>query len=312
MPRRQGGELEAIRKAWSWKRVTIVSVLVLEAVVLGVLMLSARSAPMFGVAARTDDAQLLVADQRDVVKSIKVDRVVSPAAGWLVVQADRDDGVPDAILGSLYVSAGASNDVTIPLDPQQQLPRRVFVTLLADGGQPHVLEYFVPNRQGMTNTRGRGSALGTGDATSEATTKDKPVIAGGMVVTAHINLTPLTSIVDAGRAAIASASVPATSSTVTLYKVRAPVASWAVVSTEGTGGVPGRVLGNKAVDPGYSSTVTVELPGPAGRTKMRASLHVDLGVVGAFEFIPLDRGSSPDQPYVAGGESVSVPVRILR
>jgi hypothetical protein len=99
---------------------------------------------------------------------------------------------------------------------------------------------------------------------------------------------------------------------VTLTDVRAPAASWAVVSIEGTSGVPGRVLGNTAVQPGYTGKVEVALPGPAGDKRMLASLHVDLGVMGAFEFDPLERAASPDQPYVAGGEVVAVPVQTLR
>lgn len=265
---------------------------------------------MYGVVVRPDDAQLVVSDQTEVTKSIKIDRVVSPTAGWLIVQADWDDGIPDAIIGKLHVPAGPSSDLTIPIDTSQGIPRRVFVTLLSDAGRTGVLEYFVPNRPGMEAMRGMGSTLGTGGPTGAAATRDKPVIAGNMVVTAQVNLTPLSFTVDVGRASIASASVAATSSTVTLYQVKAPAASWAVVSTEGTGGVPGTVLGESKVLPGSFTTVTVQIPGLAGKRAMRASLHVDLGVPSAFEYTPLDRGNSPDQPYVSGGESVSVPVVI--
>ncbi len=207
---------------------------------------------------------------------------------------------------------GASSDITIALDPAQMIPPGAFVTLLADQGHPKELEYSAARSGGMGKAGGVGAAPDSGISTAIAGAGDKPVIAGGEVVVAHFGITPLTFAVDTGRASIASASVPATSSTVTLHAVKAPVASWAVVSTEGTGGVPGTVLGESKVPPGSFDKVVVELPGLAGRTKLRAALHVDLGVPGAFEFTSLDSANSPDQPYVAGGESVSVPVIVKR
>ena len=304
--------MRAIRKAWPLGVIAIVTVLVVEAAVFGALVLSPQSESMSGVAVRASDAQLLVTDQRDVVRSIKVDRVVAPANGWLVVQADAGDGVPGAIIGSVPVQSGATSDITIPLDPLQQIPKRAFVTLLADLGQPKVLEYSVSGASGMSKASDMGSAPSTAGLIGQAASKDKPIIAGGMLVVAQVNITPLTFAVEAGRASIASASIPATSSTVTLHAVRAPAASWAVVSTEGTGGVPGTVLGQSQVPPGVYTRVPVELPGLAGKTKLRASLHVDLGTPGAFEFTSPDAATSPDQPYLAGGESVSVPVVVTR
>ena len=279
---------------------------------MGALVYTARGGPMSGVVVRAGDAQLVVGDQRDVVGTIKVDTVVSPGPGWLIVQADWGDGVPDAILGSLAVQPGGSSDVTIPISSQGQLPHRVFVTLLADGGQPKVLEYYVPNRPGMANMPGMGSTMGTGAPAGQAGAMDKVVIVDGMPVTAHITIEPLSAIVETGRASIASASVPATSTTVTLHGVRAPAKSWAVVSTEGTGGVPGAVLGKTAVPPGYFSTVSVELPSPVGHAKMSATLHVDLGTPGTFDYSPASASESADKPYVAGGQSVSVPVLVTR
>ena len=285
--------------------------LVAEAIVLGVLAFTAHGTPTTGVVARLDDVQLVVSNQTDVLHSIHVDSVVTPTDSWLVVQADSGNGVPGAVIGSVYVPKGDHNDLTIQLDPSQPLPKRAFVTLLADGGQPNVLEFSSPaGRSGAMG--GMGSTAGTGSATVAAVTKDQPIVAGGAVVAAHISLSPLTSTVEAGSASIASASVPATSTTVTLYGVKAPAQSWAVVSTEGTGGVPGKVLGQTAVTAGTHDSVTVDMLSPPGMQGMRATLHVDLGTLGVFEFTPLDPDNSPDQPYVAGGQSVSVPVHVIK
>jgi hypothetical protein len=35
-------------------------------------------------------------------------------------------------------------------------------------------------------------------------------------------------------------------------------------------------------------------------------------MLGVFEYMPLEPDNSPDQPYVAGGQSVSVPVRVIK
>jgi hypothetical protein len=303
--------LVAIRKAWSWKFIVLAAVFAVEIVLLGWAVISSQGGPMFGVMVRPDAAEIIVADQSDVIHSIKVDRVTTPVPGWLIVQADWDDGIPDAIMGSVYVPAGESLDVTIPLDLLQQTPRRVFVTLLADGGRPKVLEYFVPNRPGMEKMRGMGSTLGTSGPTGKAATLDRPIVAGNMVVTANVNLKPMSFQVEAGRASIASASVSTTSAAVTLHGVNAPVGSWAVVSIESTGGLPGTVLGQTKVEQGYHDTVTVNVPSAPVGQKTVASLHVDLGVADFFEYTPLDRGNSPDQPYVAGGRTVVVPVQKL-
>jgi hypothetical protein len=122
----------------------------------------------------------------------------------------------------------------------------------------------------------------------------------------------MTFVVDAGRAALASASVSPDTSTVVLRGVRAPVGSWAVVSVEGMGGLPGAVIGQAHVAPGSYGAIPVEIGIPPGMRKLVATLNIDLGVIGSFEYTPLDRGNSPDQPYVAGGQTLAVPVQVTR
>ena len=297
---------------WPLKRIGVAALLVAEVVVLSLIAWSGASGPVYGLAVPTGVAAITMSDQRDVIHSVRVDKVVSPVPGWLIVQADWNEGIPDAVLGSKWVPAGESRNVVIGLDTRSPMPRRIYVTLLADQGKPHVLEYFVPLRPGMTSMRGMGSTLGTGGATGVAATKDKPLISGGSVVTAHVNVKPLSFSVGPEQASIASASLAKDATSVVIPQVVAPAQSWISVSLKGESGQTGTLLGTKLVAAGLHKDVVVPLKQQPGPGTVIATLHVDLGTLGQFDFSPLDLASSPDQPYVAGGQTVSVPVQVVR
>ena len=135
---RRGSSL--IRSQWLSKRVAVAALLVAEVAVLAFVAWSARTQPTFGVFVRENAASITMADQHNVVHAVTVDRVVSPSAAWLLVQADRNQGTPDGIIGSRWIPAGESEKVTIAVGPRP-LPKRIYVTLLADLGKPHALEY---------------------------------------------------------------------------------------------------------------------------------------------------------------------------
>ena len=298
--------------AFPWKRIAVATLLLAEVAVLGVVAWSARGGPMVGVAVRSSDAAIVVSDQRNVVHEVSVDRVVAPADGWLIVQADWGNGVPDAILGSAWVPMGESKNVKIKLDPLSPVPGRIFVTLLADMGTPHVLEYFVSPTPSMKTKGGMGSTPGTGGPTGEAAMKDVPIVANGSVVTAHVSLSALTFAVGPEEALLADTTRTVDATTVIIPRVVAPAQSWVSVSLEATGGKIGQPIGETLVRSGEQTGVTVPLRVRPARSPLLATLHVDLGILGQFEFSPLDLGNSPDQPYVAGGQTVSVPVHLAK
>jgi hypothetical protein len=299
-------------KQLPWKAIAVGALLVAEVAVLSLIAWSASSGPMFGLAVRGNAASIEMPDQRNVVHTINVDRVVSPVDGWLIVQADWDDGVPDAILGSVFVPAGEHRNITIDLDPLSPLPHSIYVTLLADMGTPRLLEYSVAMKPGMEKMRGMGSTLGTGTVGAAAATLDKPVIAGGNVVSAHVNLSAMSFAVGSGAASLSEATRTVEATSVVIPHVVAPAQSWLSVSAETSSGQLGDLLGATLVPSGEQTGVVVVLSAPAGRRPIVATLHVDLGTVGQFDYSPLDLGNSIDQPYVAGGRMVSVPIRIKR
>lgn len=299
-------------RQWPLKAFGVAVLLLAEVLLLSIVAWSGAAGPVFGLAVPADVASITMTDQHDVVHSVVVRKVVSPSAGWLIVQADWNDGVPDAVLGSKWVPAGESANVVIDLDPKSPLPRRIYVTLLADQGETHKLEYFVPQRPGMATMRGIGSTLGTGGATGLAATKDKPMIAGGSVVTAHVNVSPLSFAVGPGQAALAPAKLAEGAMGVLIPRVVAPAQAWVSVTEKGISGQTDTLLGTKLVAAGVHQDVAVPLKQTPASGDVIATLHVDLGTLGQFDYSPLDLANSPDQPFVSGGQTVSVPVQIER
>ena len=273
---------------------------------------SAHGGPTVGVVVRPSDAAIVMSDQHNVIHEVTADSVVAPTDGWLVVQADTGSGVPSVVLGSAWVPKGESKGVRIGLDPKAILTERIFVTLLADKGQPHVLEYAAVSDSAATSASGMNSAPGAGDAMGTAASVDVPVIAGGRVVMAHVALSLLTFAVGPGQAVLGEATRTAEATAVVIPRVVAPAQSWVSVSTEATNGQLGRTLGETLVRSGEQTGVAVAIGTPAGATPLVATLHVDLGTLGRFEFSPPGVANSPDQPYVAGGQTVSVPVHLAK
>jgi hypothetical protein len=277
-----------------WKPILVACILVAEVAVLGWVVWSAQSQPMSGVMVRSAEAGITLSDQHGVIHSIKVDSVTSPVRGWLIVQAEWNQGFRNMVLGSAAVPAGTSRNVVIDLDPTVALPGRILVSLLADKGTVGKLEY-------------------TGEMSGSARDNaDVPVIAGGRPVDAEAELSPMTFTVPAGAAAIGDATRTVDATSVVVSAVTAPAQSWVSISLETTSGLIGGILGEKLVPSGTTTGVVVPLRVSPGAQNLVAALHADLGTIGQFEYSPLDVGTSKDQPYIAGGKTVSVPVRVVR
>ena len=291
-----------------WKRVAVGVLLVAEVAVLAVVAWTAKGGPTVGIAVRSTDAAIAMSDQRDIVHNITVDSVTAPADSWIVVQADAN-GTPGTMLGSVWVPKGQSTNLRIELDSTAKIPPAIFVTLLADKGMSHQLEYgaaSAPSGQpGMAAAPGASGMSATGD-------KDVPVIAGDRLVQVHAALSQLSFAVGPSQASLSEATRTANATDVVIPKVVAPAQSWVSVSVATTGGQPGASLGQTLVKAGETTGVIVRLGGPRGSIPLVATLHVDLGALGEFQYLPGDRANSPDQPYVAGGETVSTPIRLVK
>jgi hypothetical protein len=250
-------------------------------------------------------------DQNNIAHQITVAHVTTPADGWLVAQADWGNGVPDMILGTTWVPKGESADVKVDLNDKVPLPKGVFVTLLADGGIPHLLEYSVAFQPGTQRPPGLMTQVaGSQGPGSEATTKDRPIIAGGHVVTAHAAIAQVFAV-GPGQASISDTTRTADATQVVIPRVVAPGPSWVTVSLASSGGQISKVLGFVHLTAGQHRDIAVPIGAPVALSQLIVSLHVDLGMQGEFDYSPTDLGNSPDQPYVAGGKTVSVPIRIV-
>jgi hypothetical protein len=278
--------------------------------VLAIVGLSAKGIPAFSYAVRPGVARIEMKDQNNIAHQITVAHVTTPADGWLVAQADWGSGVPDMILGTAWVPKGESTDVKIDLDSKVPLPKGVFVTLLADGGIPHLLEYSVPFQPGAKRPPGMTQVVDTGGPGSEVTTKDRPIIAGGHVVMAHAAIAQVFAV-GPGQASISDTTRTADATAVVIPRVVAPGQSWVSVSLASSGGQIGKVLGFVHVSAGRHTNIVVPIGASVALSQLIVSLHVDLGMQGEFDYSPTDLANSPDQPYVAGGKTVSVPIRIV-
>jgi hypothetical protein len=295
-----------------WKRIGLAVLLVAEVALLAVVAWSAHGGPTAGVAVRPGTASIVMSDQNNVIHEVAVEEVVAPVDGWLVAQADTGNGVPAAVLGSTWVPMGRSNNVKIQLDPKVPVPGHIFVTLLADKGAAHVLEYSGPSASGTKQPVAMASSPVTRVPIGGAVMADLPIIAGGHAVVAHVALSPLTFAVGPGQASLADATRTVDATSVVIPRVVAPAQSWVAVSLETTDGRVGQPIGATLVHSGEQTGVVVVLRVQPANSPLLATLHVDLGTLGQFEFSPLDPGNSPDQPYVAGGQTVSAQIHIAK
>jgi hypothetical protein len=281
----------------TWKHYLIAGILIAEIGVLSLLAWTASSSPTDGIAVRADQAALRVPDQKAVTSSITVEWIVAPGPTWVVVQSDYGTGSGGTMIGKAHVDAGETINLEIGLETTT-VPRTATVSLIADRGEVGKFEYT-----------GEMASGGMGGSASSSASADKPYVANGAFVTMPFSITPLTFKVGANDATLGTLARGPDGSTVTASGAFVIGRSWLSVSLETTGGVPGEVIGVTPLAPGGTSPVNVRLLNTVGKdTPLFATLHADLGQPGQFEYSTTDVGNSPDQPYVAGGQTVRVQV----
>jgi hypothetical protein len=281
----------------SWKTITVVGILVAEVAVLSLIAWSASTGPADGIAVRASEAAIRMADQTAVTSSLTVEWLVVPGPSWVIVQTDYDGGEQGAIIGKKHVEAGESINVEIGIETTM-LPHAAVVTLVSDRGEVGAFEYT-----------GEMSSGGMGASASSSASADKPYVVKGGLVSAPFSIRPLSFDVAPGTASMGAAVRSSDGSTVTVADILAPGRSWLAVSMVTTSGAPGEVLGAVQIPPGRTGSIAVPLQTDVGKeTTLTAALHADLGTPGEFEYSISDVGNSPDQPYVAGGQTVKMTV----
>ncbi|PKQ29115.1 MAG: hypothetical protein CVT60_07055 [Actinobacteria bacterium HGW-Actinobacteria-10] len=100
----------------------------------------------------------------------------------------------------------------------------------------------------------------------------------------------------------------ASSSMLTVDRVKAPENAWIVVHLDDDG-MPGDRVGLQPIDEGESEDVSVQLDNVTTENVIVA-VHADRGEEGEFEFDGDDMAGSPDKPFFVNGEELAkvVPV----
>ena len=213
----------------------------------------------------------------DPANRVVVAKVVSPAAGFVVIHED-DQGSPGAVLGNTAVEKGESANVSVTLSRDAVDKETLYAMLHADTGQVGVYEFDGAN----------GLDLPVKDD------KDA-VVTPSFTVTVSGQLTPSVTVAD-------QTADPANE-----VVVAAVVSAGRgfIVIHEAAAGSPGPVIGNASVSNGTSSDVKVTLDRDAvdGET-LYAMLHTDDGAVGTYEF---DGMNGLDAPVMDGMGNVITP-----
>ncbi len=227
---------------------------------------------------------------------VRIQSVETSAQGWVVVYAD-DSGSPGEVLGHSAVSAGVQVAVEVALSrdvtPDEQLYAALYEDLGVDG------TFEVPG----DDTAAPGDA---GDPTKNGFVVSLPLDPEINVIDQHVGTTP------------PDGAVTLTRHNVTVAEVTAPEDGWVVVY-DGSGGVPGDVIGHAPVAKGPADDIVVTVDRKLlHEDVLFVAVHQDLGTDGVFEFpgddVPFNRPGTTDvlaesftvwTPSISAGDQVA-------
>jgi hypothetical protein len=234
---------------------------------------------VWGYVASPRHASLTVDAARSSSDGIVLSKVVAPADSFVVVSEQGTD-MPMAVKS---VPRGETDDVKVPLSGVTSLG--VVVTLYLDRGRPGLIDFDPMNPTAST---------------------DRPIFVGGKPVASDVTLWQAGQPSQLGSATIDVADQVEASGTITIAQVSAPGPSWITVSTDASG-TPGTLIGSLSTVATDTTNVRVPLTDTTYRGNVWVGLHVDAGVLGAYEY---DRwgtlASSPDQLYTIAGKEVLI------
>jgi hypothetical protein len=190
-----------------------------------------------------------------------IDEVALPEPGWLAVFSATADG-PGELLGYVDLPAGLHRDVRVTIDPFQATDTLI-AQLHREGGDPQELE--LPEPDGLMAEDAQAAfdiTLTLPQAT--ITIADQPIGRDGIV-------------------------------TVGLVQLLEP--TWVAIHAD-VAGAAGPVLGQRLLEPGEHTDVTIPIRWQAGTPELQAILHEDSGETGYFDY------PGADPPLLAGGAAI--------
>jgi hypothetical protein len=190
-----------------------------------------------------------------------IDEVALPDSGWLAVFSATADG-PGELLGYVDLPAGLHRDVRVTIDPFQATDTLI-AQLHREGGDPQELE--LPEPDGLMAEDAQTAfdiTLTLPQAT--ITVADQSISRDGVVTVGQVQLLEPT---------------------------------WVAIHAD-VAGAAGAVLGQRLLEPGEHTDVTIPIRWQAGTPQLQAILHEDSGETGYFDY-PGD-----DPPLLAGGTAI--------
>ncbi|MDO8914919.1 MAG: hypothetical protein Q7W16_02400 [Coriobacteriia bacterium] len=214
---------------------------------------------------------------------IRVDRVLAPDDGWVLV---RSTVPPGGVLGATRVRRGENLDVKVRLDALDGIDVRV--ALHVDRGQRGLLE-FDPARPDR--------AL------------DRPVLIDGRALESPLRLEGYGAHALPNSALVMVEAGRIRGGVLTADYLIVPGPSWVVVDAV-EGGVPVRRVGLVSRPAGEWHELTVPVSGIGSATELAVTVYADRGAVGTFERRDRDPLGSADQPWVCADVVVSTRVTV--
>ena len=284
-------------------RITAISAAVLAVAGIALYSCAATRTPpaMVGAIVAPGGVALELSDEQSAKDQVMIERILAPAASWVVVTAFDAPGSEGSRVGLTHVGPRETLDLRVPLEPGASSSQRLSVALHVDRGVIGRFE-FDPERF---------------DASP-----DKPYFVDGTGLSVVVTDTPVYSLARSSGAG-AGDEVAAASGTavlevaerlmalngLTIGRVVAPSPSWVAIYLVGTDGRSTALAGSARVPAGESAGVRVEIgPGVAVTKRVLVVLHSDTGVSGRFEFDPARFAVGHDRPYAVDGVEVSRPV----
>lgn len=222
--------------------------------------------------------KLTVSNQVISQNMVWVESTELPADGWLVVHRDNGSGgpiVPNIISEPVYVSAGVSEDILVPILSTESLSdgETIWVMLHEDNGMTGKYEFDGNN--------GFDGPYFTEDG--------------------NIAITPIT--IQSADIEVEDQSV--INNTITIKNVLAARDGWLVIHNDnGSGGIVlPEIIGKVQVSAGMNTDLVVNLDANNTYTvgqKLFPMLHLDNGIIGTYEF---DGNSAFDGPEIFSNDA---------
>ncbi|WP_375580768.1 hypothetical protein ABWH96_07050 [Marivirga tractuosa] len=209
---------------------------------------------------------LTVSDQLISQNTINVSNVNLDQDGWIVVHANEEGEpvVPDIISEPVFVEAGESSDIEVPLND---------FSSLSDGGSVWVMLHTDDGEEGTYEFDGANGL----DA--PITTEDGDIVMNEISLTAP-SITASNQVVNENMVAI--------------EEVNAAVDGWIVIHEDDGDGNPGPVLGQTFVEAGSNSDIMIDLGDAtfSGGEMLFPMLHIESPADGEYGFP--DNGDGPE------------------